>query len=421
MDVGTLIRFLFGDREAILRLAASRWTLVIGLLFVLSAGLAREYDGEDLLHEPWHLLLPLGASLPASFVLFNLAFLRPWRSGPRIGYWSAYLSFLGLFWMTAPLAWLYAIPYEHWFDEIGSMRANFRTLGLVALWRVALMSRVLIVLLDYPWRWAIQIVVFSSALVAGVALASLGPPVILGMAGIRESPVEAALNAAKLQGWMGLICSAPFWCAGGIEAIVCTHPRWMPTRLNPFGPYPTWGVWITASVSLLVWVIVLPGPQCQQQHRYAAESAFGAGRIDEALAKMSALQRTDFPARWNPPPTPMLTGDDLEPQIQWYGKLLLASWQKIQKTPPAPWVRAAYVDKLRGLLLDGLVRWLEQETALGLCGVLDSLPETPELFKECRDRYHLPSRLKEVFLEYCERRGRSGEQALRRWRELGGD
>jgi len=32
---------------------------------------AREYDGEDLLHEPWHLLLPLVASLATSFILLD--------------------------------------------------------------------------------------------------------------------------------------------------------------------------------------------------------------------------------------------------------------------------------------------------------------------------------------------------------------
>ena len=74
MNIRTLLRYLFGGRQAILELASSRWALVIGLLFVLSASFAREYDGEDLLREPWHLLLPLAASLVSSFVLFCLAF-----------------------------------------------------------------------------------------------------------------------------------------------------------------------------------------------------------------------------------------------------------------------------------------------------------------------------------------------------------
>ena len=37
----TLLRYLIGDRRAILELAANRWTLPLGALFVLSAALAR--------------------------------------------------------------------------------------------------------------------------------------------------------------------------------------------------------------------------------------------------------------------------------------------------------------------------------------------------------------------------------------------
>ncbi len=96
MGIGTLGRFLIGDRQAILELAANRWALVVGFLFVLSAGLAREYDGVDLLAEPWHVFIPLPASLLAAFFLFA------WVNG-----WSRqFPSFLGLFWLTAPLAWL---------------------------------------------------------------------------------------------------------------------------------------------------------------------------------------------------------------------------------------------------------------------------------------------------------------------------
>ena len=74
MEIRTLLRYLIGDREAILTIARSRHALWIGFLFVLSAAFARDYDGEDLLHEPWHLLLPLVASLGSSLVLFTLAY-----------------------------------------------------------------------------------------------------------------------------------------------------------------------------------------------------------------------------------------------------------------------------------------------------------------------------------------------------------
>src|SRR5260370_5135520 len=120
MRIRTLLLFLIGQRQAILDLAADRRSLWIGCVFVLSAGFAREYDGKDLLHEPWHLALPYAASLVSSFLLFAVLFEAArehhWQ-GP--GFWRSYRSFLSLFWMTAPLAWIYAIPFERFMTPLG--------------------------------------------------------------------------------------------------------------------------------------------------------------------------------------------------------------------------------------------------------------------------------------------------------------
>src|SRR5262245_39047077 len=106
MGIITLLRYWVGGRRAILTLAASRWSLALGLLFVLSAAFARDYDGEDLLSEPWHLAVPFVVSLTASLVLFCLAYAgAPRWTDPRPRFFPAYLCFLGLFWLTAPLAW----------------------------------------------------------------------------------------------------------------------------------------------------------------------------------------------------------------------------------------------------------------------------------------------------------------------------
>src|SRR2546430_1265141 len=102
MRISTLLRYLFCSRQAILQIAGDRWALFLGFLFVLSAGLAREYDGHDLLHEPWHLALPLAASLVASFVLFCVTYgLAKWKGAPGPPFLTAYRMFLGLFWLTA--------------------------------------------------------------------------------------------------------------------------------------------------------------------------------------------------------------------------------------------------------------------------------------------------------------------------------
>ncbi len=72
MNLSTILRFLSGRRDAIERIAACPRAVFVGLLFVLSAGLAREYDAEDLLAEPHHVFVPLAASLATSFGLYLL-------------------------------------------------------------------------------------------------------------------------------------------------------------------------------------------------------------------------------------------------------------------------------------------------------------------------------------------------------------
>src|SRR5688572_18445448 len=98
IGVATLLRFFIGDREAILRLAQSRHTLWLGAIFVLAAGLAREYDQEYLLHAPWYLAIPFVASTVLSFLFFLVV--SRWSGdfdGPPRPFWAEYRAYLGLF------------------------------------------------------------------------------------------------------------------------------------------------------------------------------------------------------------------------------------------------------------------------------------------------------------------------------------
>src|SRR5678815_281742 len=147
MTLATLPLYLTGNRRAILQIAASRWSLLVGFLLVLSGGLARNYDGAYL-REEWTVLLhgPIVSTMNA-LILYSLAFaaMRSDR-GVRPPFLSGALAFLGLFWLTAPMAWLYAIPYERFLSPVQAVEANLWTLAFVSLWRVLLMSRVLAVL-----------------------------------------------------------------------------------------------------------------------------------------------------------------------------------------------------------------------------------------------------------------------------------
>src|SRR5262245_2996220 len=195
MRIATLFRYLIGDRGAILTIAGSRQALGVGLLFVLSAGFAREYDGQDLLHEPWHLLVPLAASLASSFVLFSVAYGVAVFKGVAVRpFLRRYGSFLGLFWMTAPLAWLYAIPYARFLGAANAMRANLLTLGVVSAWRVALMVRVLMVVLHHSFPAAFCLVLTFADAVALTLLTFLPVRLFDIMAGIRLSEGEIVLR-----------------------------------------------------------------------------------------------------------------------------------------------------------------------------------------------------------------------------------
>src|SRR5262245_42702691 len=102
LTLKTWLGFLVGNRAAIMSVAGCRKSLWVGVLFVLSAGLAREYDGAYLLREPWHLVLPLAASIATSSLLFGLVYINKCRHGLEELSWRRdYPTLLTFFWMTS--------------------------------------------------------------------------------------------------------------------------------------------------------------------------------------------------------------------------------------------------------------------------------------------------------------------------------
>lgn len=303
MNVITIVKVLFGGRQAIHDVANSRHAAWLGLLFVLSAGFAREYDGEDLLHEPWHLLIPVVASLGTSFLLYGLLRLMDQSKEKREGpYFRGYRIFLSLYWMTAPLAWLYAIPVERLFSAEEATRWNLKLLGIVALWRVVLMTRIVAVLFEKPFWAALLPVMLFADTVAVVVLYLTPLPIISIMGGIRLTESESLIQLITV-GFMFLgIVTWPIWL---LTTTVINRSKkfvWRivsdPERHNSVGV----SAWILAAAALLIWIPILPGPQREQQLRRDVESELRNGRIREALATMSNHEQSDFPPHWDPPP-----------------------------------------------------------------------------------------------------------------------
>jgi len=195
MTLKTLVGFLIGRQDAILQVATSRSALWVAGLFVLSAGFAREHDQEDLRADPWYVLLPLAASLLTSCILFLLVYMVSLRRTVEpVPIRGAYRSFLTTYWMTAPLAWLYAIPVERIYTDADATGANLSLLALVALWRVALITRVVQVLFGASLGAAFVLVMFFADSLAVAVLYFTPLPIFNIMGGIRLSASERLIQ-----------------------------------------------------------------------------------------------------------------------------------------------------------------------------------------------------------------------------------
>jgi hypothetical protein len=236
MPVRMLFEYLIGRREAILGIASTPATLGVGALLVLSAALARNYDKPELLSEPWRLLGPFAASLAISGVLFLVVYgVASLRGMVRPGFVGAYRSFLALYWATAPLAWLYGIPFEHLFDPVDATRANLWTLGLVSVWRVAVMVRAISVLIGVSALAVFPVVMAVADASAWVALVSSPVPtrLIQLMGGTDPDPRAALVSEVALGVLLLGTVSFPVWLILSAWAARTWHPVWSVPEPQP--------------------------------------------------------------------------------------------------------------------------------------------------------------------------------------------
>lgn len=419
MTLSTLFKYLIGNRQAILDIAASRSSVYVGLLFVLAAGLAREYDGEDLWSEPWHLLLPLGASLATSALLYMLLKVLLWfRGGEADGRKLSYRELLSLYWMTAPLALLYGIPFERFLSAGDATRANLALLGIVSLWRVLLMTRAISVIYELNFVRIVMIVelgffralfpVMLFADTVALTLLKITPIPIVGiMGGIRLSESEAIIhNTSFTIGVLGVL-SWPIWLIGAFFAV---GPSWQLADFRELPPRrSSRSVWIAAVASVALWFFVLPITQPEQRLRHQVETDLRADRIREALELMSAHERGDFPPHWDPPPR--IGYRETKPDI-----VDVAAHLDI--LPVNDWVRQIYADKfnnsLRGETEPGIWWELKPDEVERRIAIIERMPNKDELINDHADGLRhivgsMPSPLKERIQELV-KNARSAEQ-----------
>ena len=305
MNLQTILGFLCFNAKAIRKIAGNKLATLAGFLFVISAGFAREYDGEYLFAEPWHLGIPVVAStfacLAMVVLVYWLAYVKQVRN---VSFLKTYHSFLNLYWMTAPLAWLYAIPFERFLTAGDATRANLTLLAIVALWRVALMIRCVQVIYGAKLLTALVPVLLFSDVLMLLAFWLVPSPIIAIMGGVRLSDSEnTILQARMLLGFLGG-ASLIIWIGLYFGLMKSkSYWRWCLTERDSAGETAiSPGVWLVCASALLVWIPILPFTQSEQKLRWETEELLHSGEFKKLSKLIAEHQESDFPTHWDPPP-----------------------------------------------------------------------------------------------------------------------
>ncbi|WP_169977571.1 hypothetical protein [Tautonia rosea] len=377
MSIRAIFEYLMGDRRAILAIASDRKALVVGALLVLSAALARNYDRVWLIHEPWRLLGPFVASLLISVPLFLTIYGFARLKGMEpVGMVRAYGTFLALYWMTAPLAWLYGVPYERFLDPLDAVSKNLWMLALVSVWRVALMVRVVSVIFGMKVRVAIPLVMLVADAAALTALWFIPLPVVGMMGGVSPEQSAVAMTALLVRAWG--ILSLPVWII--LVIWFASNSEDVPEWQVPAEPEPRSagrGAIVFAGLALLAWASLLPITQPEQLRAHRVDLAYVEGGPTAALALMSGHDRRDFPPGWVAPPR-RFPGEPTTDEV-------FDMLEALAEQPHSDWVEDVYADRFINRLRYDWFEWpaeLLDQHAERLAAILPRLRRGPEMVRE---------------------------------------
>lgn len=268
--------------------------------------------------------------------------------------------------MTAPLAWLYAIPYERFLSPVDAVYANARTLLLVSAWRVLLMARVMQVLWNAKRLPPLFIVLYFGDVAMLIAAFAMPTPIINFMGGFQHAPHDAAISSMSMQVKMlailGAVLLFPVFCYG----MGAFGGRWSgPERTQRVHP----GLWAFLVVAIAAWVPLLLWTQPEQQRRYVIDATLRSGDVRAALTEMSQHEQSEYPPLWDPPPR--VGYRENTPDIRLIREAL-------ESQTLAPRVRSVFLAKSR-----------KSDWALAMMGVLEPRPSESSWARAG----HLPDRL----------------------------
>lgn len=309
MNPADLFLYLFGNRRSIESVAATPWAWLVGAVFVLSAGIARNYDHLDLLRQPSWFIGPFVASLISSVFVFLWVFtgLKMHALKEKGGNFA---TFLKLVWLTAPCAWIYGLPVESFTDLVTATKWNIAFLAIVSLWRVAIIVRAVCVLTDAPWPRVSLLVIAPASLEMMFASFFKGMSLVGIMGGVRLPPHDELLRDVT-----GFTTVASFWIfIAAVIALFFVKGRASAPFSRAFTGFPKNSLAV-AVLSLLVWIAIAIPVQPRIQNRHRLEQLIDSGNIEAAIAFASSKNRGDFPGihYLAPDPTRYQYGYPLEP------------------------------------------------------------------------------------------------------------
>ena len=364
-------RFMFGAASAIREVASNRAALWTGIVLVLLTGIARNYDQSYFLDTPMWLIGPLAFSFFSGSFLYGILIRgiarRHFQDDRRNE--KQWATFMAAFWMTAPIAWLYAIPVERFLDSYHAPQANIALLGIVSLWRVLLMSRILAVLFEIHFLRALGWVLVAASLEVIVVVflgtifgGSLSRSILAGMAGMRNAPEEALLSSvlgfAWASSWAVLLVSIVLLAMRRFQGVIQPLPKSSCGKAS----------WFSLVALGLIWAVIAIRPQ-REQCRFVTHAALiDKADYSEALAYLAKHAQSDFPPgrRLEPNPYEYRVWQDLPPTI---GRLT---------SETAPWIRHVYLNHLTATLSHHYPQYDSLTNVAAMLLAVERLPEGRE-------------------------------------------